>query len=188
MAQKIGVNSAHNPYACAGYVPFVMGDGAPQQKSAEDQSQFKTNPWFAETSNQQRWNERTSVPVATRYMSNEQIREFQAVLAKSYKVPVDAIYVDFQAITDLQDADRGECVYLLYSMDVNTEQGPFKRGVYRIKMPIPSRIKDQFYRQQSKQTGGTLVVIKPINAPPIYEHTTLTSHSIKIPQFSSKKK
>ncbi len=87
------------------------------------------------------WNERSSRPIATRPMMKSEIEDYRRVLVNSYQCDDNDITFDFQKITDENDEDRDDCIWLKYKMKYIEKGKPSYREIFNIKLPIPDEIR-----------------------------------------------
>lgn len=172
----------HNPSTNSQYNPHDP-NRVPPVKPAQ-----QSNPWFTKPTNRQQWTEHVSVPLATRSMSAAETYEFRDVLAMSYRIQPNEVFIEYEAITNVRDEERHDCMYLLYKINVFMEDGRvFKRTVYTLKVPIPANIKEQ--REAALRKNNMILTTRPINdvnysnIRSMPQITTLNTHSIPIPQL-----
>jgi hypothetical protein len=87
------------------------------------------------------WQERSEAPIAVRAMTPQQIKEFKEHLIASYKCEPGEIDYTFEKITDADDTDRDDCLWLKYTMRCVIAGKPSIREIFRLKLPIPEDIK-----------------------------------------------
>ncbi len=142
--------------------------------------QPKANPWDYKPSTQQQWHEVVSAPLATREMSQQEMKEFRDVLARSYQCTPHEIEIEFEAIKDERDEERNDCIVLKYVMKTLIDDAYSRRLIYRLKIPIPDRVKAGMKVYSQTQPLNALVAVSP-DKPREQQMTTINSHSISIP-------
>jgi len=102
------------------------------------------------------WHEKPDGPIATREMNREEIEEYRRALVLSYKCENSAIKFHFQRITDVNDTDRDDCLWLKYTLDCEVAGKPSIRTVATLKLPIPAKLReeaDKMKREMAKKKG-----------------------------------
>ena len=97
------------------------------------------------------WQERSECPVASRPMTPAEIVQFRKVLADSYKCGPQFVSYEFEKIQDEKDADRDDCLWLIYRLDCIVKGQPAKRDIFKIKLPIPEEVRKAGEEQRRKQ-------------------------------------
>ncbi len=105
------------------------------------------------------WHERSGKPIATRPMMKSEIEDYRKVLVNSYGCDNTDITFDFQKITDEDDDDRDDCIWLKYKMRCISDDGKTTttREIFNIKLPIPDEIRkmaETLRRQQTDHANG----------------------------------
>ena len=98
------------------------------------------------------WHERSEYAVLTKAMTQREIELLREVLAKSYKAAIEDVTYDVERITNEEDDDRDDCVWLLFKLKCFDKGVPVLRTIYHIKQPVPERIKraaEEARRQQA---------------------------------------
>ncbi len=98
---------------------------------------------YEKPSKHKQWRERSETPVATREMTNEEIKEFHAALVRSYKCDEGDIKYSFRKIFDKHDEDRDDCILLNYTIQCVSGGKPVTRTIFSIKLPLPAEIRQQ---------------------------------------------
>ncbi len=114
------------------------------------------------------WNERSRRPVAARTMTKAEIEEHRQLLVASYQCEDSDIIFDFQKITDENDEDRDDCIWLKYKLKMGppSQSGGAvpTREIFNIKLPIPDdirRMAETLRRQQTDRTKTTKLMALP---------------------------
>jgi len=113
-------------------------------------------------------------------VTDDEMKEFRAVQAQSWKCSESEIAIEFEVITDDLDEERYDCIYLKYMLSSFVNNKLETRCIFRLKIPIPEHVKNGV-RKAEQEKKQELVVRSPfMNAVPV-QQTTLNSHAIKIP-------
>lgn len=101
-------------------------------------------------SKERSFNERAEAPIATRYMTRDEIEDFKTVLVQSYPglTPADITW-DFMKIPD-GDHDRDDFIMLLYFMNIVKDGERKTRTIYKLKLPLPEAVKEKAQRMREK--------------------------------------
>ncbi len=113
---------------------------------------------YEKPSRHKMWHERSGKPIATRAMMKSEIEDYRKVLVNSYQCDNSDITFDFQKITDENDEDRDDCIWLKYKMRCMIDGKPSAREIFNIKLPIPDEIRkmaETLRRQQTDYTHHT---------------------------------
>ncbi len=111
-------------------------------------------------SNKPQWQEKSDIPMATRPMSKQEIEEHRVNLVASYKCKDTDIYYKFQKITNDEDDDKDECLWLKYYLKCVMDGVATDREIFKIKLPIPDELKrmaDQIKKQMNQPPPATAV-------------------------------
>ncbi len=123
---------------------------------------------YEKPSKHKMWNERSGRPVATRPMTKDEIEEHRVNLVRSYQCENDDITIDFQKITDENDEDRDDCIWLKYRMKCILAGKPTIRDVFIIKLPIPDGVRqmaENLRKQQAAHRYSTPLLPAPTSSP-----------------------
>ena len=130
---------------------------------------------YEKPSRHKQWQEKSSRPIISKPMTREDIEEHRLNLARSYQCEPHEIVYDFHKITDENDEDRDDCLWLKYSMKCIVDSKLIERDIFSLKIPIPVEVKlraDQLRRQQAMRrsttpTGEPLMIKPKIRKPQI---------------------
>jgi hypothetical protein len=114
------------------------------------------------------WRERSDSPLKHPPMTAADVAELQNNLAVSYKCDVSDIDTVFQKITDEDDVDRDECLWLKYIMKCVVDGRQSGREVFCIKVPIPAKVRqqaDELRRQQASSAPARHKPLRTLSAP-----------------------
>lgn len=133
---------------------------------------------YVKPSKQKQWHERSERPIAARPMTKEEIEEHRQNLIKSYGCNDSDITYDFQKISDEDDEDRDDCIWLKYKMKCVVAGKPTIKVIFVIKLPIPDelrRMAENLRRQQASRTPAQKKPIRALPAPiqPVIEETPI---------------
>lgn len=104
-------------------------------------------------SRRRQWQEKSMGPLAQRTMSKDDILYFQTVLAQSYNCEQADISYRFEKIRDENDADRDDCLNLMYFLKGLKAGVEHHRCVYTLKIPIPEELKLRAEQLRREQRG-----------------------------------
>ena len=109
------------------------------------------------------WQEKSDLPpVATKELTRDGIEEHRRNLVASYKCKDSDIRYIFEKITDKNDNDRDDCLWLKYLMKCVRGEKVVEREIFHLKIPIPSDVKKKARDiQMNKLRGG----VKALPAP-----------------------
>lgn len=105
----------------------------------QNKKRFDEN--YEKPSKHKQWQERSERPIAVQSMSKEQIEELRRNLIASYQCEDNEITYDFQKITDKDDEDRDDCLWIKYKLKCIRNGKPTTAEIFTIKLPIPDSIK-----------------------------------------------
>ena len=123
---------------------------------------------FENPSQDRQWQERASRPIASRYMSEEDIEYFRQVLEKSYACQPGEIKFGFRGITNANDPNFGTCLTVYYTIPHVDKGKSVQRIIYSIPMPIPDDVKSRAekIRRERMRTEGQQALPAPAAADP----------------------
>lgn len=96
---------------------------------------------YEKPSKEKQWQEKSEAPIITTCMTKTDILQFGRYLAQSYQCDNSDIEYDFEKITDENDEDREDCLWLKYKMKCGPLGKTILRVIYSIKIPVPDEIK-----------------------------------------------
>src|ERR1700761_8946915 len=140
------------------------------KKSVFDENREKPSKY-------KQWQEKSERPIAARAMTRDEIEEHRINLVKSYQCNDTDIVFVFQKITDNEDVDRDDCIWLKYRLRCVVDNKPQERDIFSIKLPLPEELKkmaENIMKQQARNNRNILA----IEAPP--EQTDLSTQRPKL--------
>lgn len=97
------------------------------------------------------FNEKAEAPIATRYMTEDEVEEYKHILVKSYPgFKTEDIFWKFHAIPEA-DTDREDFIYLVYYMRTIKEGKKQDRVIFKLKLPVPDTVKERYQRNREKE-------------------------------------
>lgn len=123
---------------------------------------------YSKPSRHKQWQERSSRAAATKSMSKGEIEEHRRNLVNSYQCEDNEITTHFQRITDDDDDDRDECMWLKYKLKCVVSGEPQDREIFTVKMIIPDEIKkraEDIRRQQTSRMPARKKPMRELPAP-----------------------
>ncbi len=105
-------------------------------------------PSQSQTHSQSQWGEEGSNQSNIKQMSKFDIEETRQHLVSAYRCLSSDITFDFKKITDPNDEDKEDYIYLVYN------KKDYQRPIFSIKVPIPLEIKtmaEQIRYEHSRQ-------------------------------------
>lgn len=114
---------------------------------------------------ERQWNEKALRPLATRPMNKAEIEEYRKILVMSYQCDDGDITVDFEKISDDQDRDRNDCLWLIYKLKCIWYGKPTRREIARLKLPIPDEIKIMAEKMKRESKPEVAALPAPMATP-----------------------
>tara|TARA_R110002153_G_scaffold273471_1_gene444443 strand:+ start:18352 stop:18840 length:489 start_codon:yes stop_codon:yes gene_type:complete len=111
------------------------------------------------------WHEKADAPIATRSMTSMEIQEYRKALVMSYKCDDMDIKFYFEKITDENDADREDCMWIKYTLDTETAGRPTLRIVATLKLPIPQHLREEGERRRKEAALNKNASSQPTSQP-----------------------
>lgn len=134
----------------------------------DQKNRFDEN--YEKPSRHKQWQERSERPVAAQGMTKQQIEGHRRNLVKSYDCDDKDITYEFHKISDEDDEDRDDCLWIKYKMKCVRLGKPVNQEIFSIKLPIPEDLKkmaEQMKKQQVNRSGmQTKPPVQLITAPP----------------------
>lgn len=123
-----------------------------------------SDEYYEKPSKHKQWQEKSERPIASRTMTKDDIEEHRRHLIQSYQCEDTDITYEFLKITDENDEDRDDCLWLKYKMKCVVSGAPVVRDIFSIKLPIPEDIRRMANEMRKQQASRTPAQRKPVKS------------------------